>query len=92
DAGEGMIHKTGAVYDAEPPTEVATLPPGRWNHFVITFQGNHLTVVLNDRKVIDWNAEPRGKVRDFAPRGYVGLQNHDERGGIGFRNVFIEAL
>lgn len=92
DAGEGAIHKTGAVYDAEAPTALATRPPGEWNHFVITFQGNHITVVLNDRKVVDWNAEPRGKVRDFAARGHVGLQNHDERGGIGFRNVFIKAL
>jgi 3-keto-disaccharide hydrolase len=92
DAGEGAIHKTGAVYDAEAPTEVATRPPGQWNHFVITFQRNHITVVLNDRTVVDWNAEPRGKVRDFAQRGYVGLQNHDERGGISFRNIFIKAL
>ena len=92
DAGEGMVHKTGAVYDAEAPTAVASRPPGEWNHFVITFQGNHLTVVLNDQKVVDWAAEPRGKVRDFARQGYIGLQNHDEAGGISFRNIFIKTL
>ena len=91
DASDG-IHHTGAVYDAEAPSQHATLPPGQWNHYVITFQGNHVTVVLNDRKVIDWNAEPRGKVRDFAARGYVGLQNHDDRSPVKFRNIFIRAL
>ncbi len=92
DAGDGGIHKTGAVYDAEAPTELASRPPGEWNHYVITFKGSHITVVLNDRKVVDWEAAPRGKVRDLSPRGYIGLQNHDERGGISFRNVFIRPL
>jgi hypothetical protein len=92
DAGEGAIHKTGAVYDAEGPTAVATRPPGQWNHFVITFQGSHITVVLNGTKVVDWNAEPRGKVRDFAARGYIGLQNHDDRSPPRFRNIFVKAL
>jgi hypothetical protein len=92
DAGDSGIHRTGAVYDAEAPTERASLPPGEWNHFVITFQGNHLTVVLNDQTVVDWTAEPRGKVRDFARDGYIGLQNHDEAGGISFRNIFVKTL
>jgi len=91
DAGEG-IHHTGAVYDAEAPTDAVTRPAGQWNHYVITFRGNHITVELNERKVVDWNAEPRGKVRDFAPRGYIGLQNHDDRSPVSFRNIFIKAL
>ncbi len=92
DAGDGMIHKTGAAYDVQAPTELATRTPGEWNHLVITFRGSHLTVVLNERTVLDWEAHPGGKVRDLAARGYVGLQNHDEKGGISFRNVFIRAL
>jgi hypothetical protein len=89
--GEG-IHRTGAVYDAEAPSDSASRAPGEWNHFAITFRGSHITVVLNDKKVIDWDAAPRGKVRDFAPRGYIGLQNHDDRSPVEFRNVLVREL
>jgi len=91
DAGEG-IHHTGAVYDAEAPSELASNPAGEWNHFKITFIGSRITVELNGRQVIDWEAEPRGKVEDFADRGYIGLQNHDDRSPVYFRNIYVKDL
>jgi hypothetical protein len=91
DAGEG-IHSTAAAYDAEAPTKKASKPPGEWNQYRITFQGNRLQVELNGELVLDWQAEPRGKVADFAEAGYVGLQNHDDRSPVYFRNVRIRAL
>lgn len=91
DAGDG-IHQTGAVYDAEAPSQLASKPPGEWNHFKITFQGNRIQVELNGTQVVDWQAEPRGKVADFAQRGYIGLQNHDDRSPVYFRNVYIKEL
>jgi hypothetical protein len=91
DASEG-IHHTGAVYDAEAPSARASKPPGEWNHYAITFRGSHITVELNGTTVIDWQAEPRGKVRDFAPRGYIGLQNHDDTSPVSFRNIFVKQL
>lgn len=91
DAGEG-IHLTGAAYDAEAPTHLASNPPGEWNHFKITFVGSRLEVELNGVKVVDWEAEGRGKVEDFAPRGYIGLQNHDDLSPVYFRNVWLKEL
>jgi hypothetical protein len=91
EAGKG-IHATGAVYDAEAPTSAAARFPGEWNHYRITCQGNRITVVLNGVTVLNWEAEPRGKVRDLAPRGYIGLQNHDDRSPVSFRNLFVRAL
>lgn len=41
DAGEG-IHKTGAVYDAEPPSADAFNNTGEWNHLKITFKNKHI--------------------------------------------------
>ncbi|MBM3285492.1 MAG: DUF1080 domain-containing protein, partial [Candidatus Aminicenantes bacterium] len=76
DAGQG-VHKTGAIYDAEPPMLDASNPTGEWNHLKVIFKGKTLQVELNGRLVIDWQAEPRGKVKDFAEEGYIGLQNHD---------------
>ena len=91
DIGEG-IHQTGAVYDAEAPSARASLEPGEWNHFKITFVGNHITVEVNGEPVVDWDAEPRGKVEDFAASGYVGLQNHARDTRTFFRNIFIKRL
>ncbi len=91
DAGKG-IHTTGAVYDAESPTKDAALPAGEWNHFKITFQGRHIDVELNGIQILSWDAEPRGKVRDFASQGYIGLQNHDSIAPAHFRNIFIKEL
>jgi len=91
DAGEG-IHKTGAVYDAEPTKLDALKPVGEWNHMKITFQGKRLEVEINGKVVVDWQAEPRGKVKDFAPDGYVGLQNHDSQSPVYIKEIFIKEL
>ncbi len=42
--------------------------------------------------MLDWEAEPRGKVEDFSPRGYIGLQNHDDRSPVYFRNIWIREM
>ncbi|MBC7364587.1 MAG: DUF1080 domain-containing protein [Candidatus Aminicenantes bacterium] len=91
DAGEG-IHKTGAVYDAQAPAKDAARPTGEWNHFKISFIGDHLTVELNGEKIIDWKAEPRGKVKDFAREGYIGLQNHDSISPVYFKDIYIKEI
>ncbi|NIM57406.1 MAG: DUF1080 domain-containing protein [Candidatus Aminicenantes bacterium] len=89
DVGKGA-HKTAAVYDAEAPRADVYKEPGEWNHFKITFKGRNIRVELNGIIVIDWDAEPRGKVKDFADKGYIGLQNHDSRSPIYFRNIFVK--
>jgi len=91
DEEEG-IHKTAAVYDAEPPSHDASKPAGEWNHYRITCLGRRIQIELNGEKVVDWEAEPRGKVADFADEGYIGLQNHDWDTTVSFRNIFVKEL
>lgn len=91
DAEEG-IHRTAGLYDAEAPSKDASKPTGEWNHYRITFQGKRIQVELNGEKVIDWDAEPRGKVADFSDEGYIGLQNHDWDTSVYFKNIFIKEL
>jgi len=90
-AGEG-IHGTGAVYDAEAPKMKAFNPPGEWNHYKISFIGDTINVELNGTAIIDWKAEPRGKIRDFSRDGYIGLQNHDSNALIFFKNIYVKEL
>jgi len=91
DAGKG-VSKTAAVYDAEAPKTDAFKPTGEWNHFKITFKGKHIQVELNGVVAVDWEAEPRGKVKDFADEGYIGLQNHDSLSPVYFRNIYLKEL
>jgi hypothetical protein len=91
-AASEAIHRTGAVYDAEAPSEDRAKRPGEWNDMEISFVGDRITVILNGEKVIDWHAKPRGKIRDFADRGYIGLQNHDWDTSVYFRNIRVKQL
>ena len=86
------IHHTGAAYDIEAPLLEASKPTGEWNHFKIEFKGSHLKIELNDKLVIDWDAKPGGKVRDLAPEGYIGFQNHDSVSPPFFKNIYIKEL
>jgi len=86
------IHRTGAVYDAEPVKLNAANPSGEWNHYRITLNGDNYKVELNGKVVNDWNAEPRGKIKSFSSSGYIGLQNHDSDAKASFRNIFVKEL
>ncbi len=92
DASTNGVHQTGAVYDAEPSTSIESKPTGQWNDYRIRFVGDQITVWLNGEQVVDWMAEPRGKVTDFADRGYIGLQNHDHDSSVYFRNIRVKDL
>ena len=91
DNGEG-IHMSGAVYDAEAPTINTSKPTGEWNHMKITFVGDHIEIELNGQVILQWDAEPRGKIADFAEEGYIGLQNHDWSTWVQFRNIYVKEL
>jgi putative membrane-bound dehydrogenase-like protein len=75
--GSGEIY--GYRTDAKLPPEVraaatpkvrADKPPGEWNHLVITMKGEILTVVLNDRTVID-----QARLPGVPAKGAIGLQH-----------------
>jgi len=91
DAGKG-VHQTGAVYDAEAPKFDASKNTGEWNQYKITVKGKTITVDLNGKEVLHWQMEPRGKIKDFALNGYIGLQNHDSISPVYFRRIFVKEL
>lgn len=80
---------------ATPRTQ-ADKPVGEWNHFEITLRGDRLTVLLNEKLVID-NARLPG----IPEKGALALQHH---GGyndgayqpsssvVQFKNIFIKQL
>lgn len=70
---------------AVTPKEVADAPPGKWNRFLITMQGDRVTIDLNGKRIIE-NAQLPG----VPSRGPIGLQHHNEV--VEFANVYVREL
>jgi L-ribulose-5-phosphate 3-epimerase len=75
----------GSLYDVIAPTENAMRPAGQWNSATIIARGQRATVELNGKKIIDTEI-------NRAQRGYIGLQIHDAKSEVQFRNIRLEEL
>lgn len=78
------------------PMTQADNPVGQWNTYEITLKGDRVTVLLNNKKVID-NAQ----LPNIEAKGALGLQHHGAmRDGkwtsppalVQFRNVYVKEL
>lgn len=86
DAGrEARKSGTGALYDVVAPTRNAGKPAGEWNRVRITCQGRRIRVTLNGEQIVDFEG-------NRSTRGYIGLQNHDTRSVVKFRNIRLREL
>ena len=76
---------TAEVRAGATPKVKADKPLGQWNRFLITMRGERLTVVLNDKTVIE-NAQLPGIPRE----GPIALQHHGDP--IQFANIYVREL
>lgn len=79
------LYKTGAIFNFQAPTTVASNPVGEWNFYEIHAVGQDYTVILNGEQVTSF-------VGSRGTTGYVGLQNHDDTSTVTFRNIRIMEL
>ena len=101
-SGEVWGYRTDGNQPAEvragvTPNEKADNPIGEWNTFVITMKGDRLTVVLNDKTVIE-----EAQLPGVPEKGRLALQHHggvDAEGNyrpasslVQFRNIYIKEL
>ena len=85
DAPGGEPSKGGpsAIYDVVAPSKNLVRPSGQWNTVTIVARGPNISIEMNGEKVIDTEL-------DRSMKGYIGLQNHDERAVVMFRNIRLE--
>jgi Domain of Unknown Function (DUF1080) len=82
--GEG-IHRTGAIYNLAAPSKIVSKPVGQWNDLEIKAIKQYYIVIINHRKVTEF-------VGNRSLEGYVGLQNHDAKSKVSFRNIRLKEI
>jgi hypothetical protein len=70
-----------------PAQTLRSRPPGQWNEFVITAQGNTFRVELNGKVVNEATDHNKAYVE-----GLIGLQNHFNGYRVQFRNLRLKKL
>jgi hypothetical protein len=99
DAAGDEWHCTGSIYSLSRATARPQKPTGEWNTMEIELRGQETIVTLNGRQVNDFfgnQAVPERKMW-FEPvrgprsdSGYIGLQNHDGRSTVYFKEVSVK--
>jgi hypothetical protein len=99
DAGGDDWHTTGALYSLSKVSGRAQQPAGEWNTMDIVLQGQKTIVILNGQPVNEFGGDQPVPPRKMwyepvrGPRpdaGYIGLQNHDARSVVYFREVSVK--
>jgi hypothetical protein len=76
---------TGSLYDVVAPTKNMSKPANEWNKVRVTCKGKRIQINLNGEDIINYET-------DRLTRGYLGLQNHDNRAVVKFRNIRLTEL
>lgn len=99
------VHDFGAIYDLVAPAKIATKGPGEWNTLNIKCVGPLVEVRVNGEKVSELDCDTLDKpglradgtkhkfgkaVKDFARRGYFGLQDHGT--DVWFKNIKLREV
>jgi hypothetical protein len=88
----GMV---GAIYNAQPPAKDFSKPVGEWNHFTITCNDSHVSLIFNGQEAfnVDLNnwkephLNPDGTKNKFA----VALKDYARTGPLGLQGLHGKA-
>ncbi|HKS38482.1 MAG TPA: DUF1080 domain-containing protein [Verrucomicrobiae bacterium] len=72
----------GSLYAVVPAKKNMSKPPGEWNHVKIVAEGRRVQIFWNGELTVDHET-------DRSLKGYLGLQNHDAKSVVKFRNIRI---
>jgi hypothetical protein len=94
DKGSGGLWNNSPTSPGRLPLVLADRPFGEWNTFRITMVGERVTVIYNDKLVVDharlenfWKKKPQQPLLRKAP---IQLQTHG--GEIRWRNIFVREI
>jgi len=94
-------HSTGVLYSMTKAKARPAKPAGEWNTLDITLDGLRTTVHLNGVLVTDYDgvSPVAERTKSYEPErrprpelGYIGIQNHDERAVLYFKEISVAPL
>jgi hypothetical protein len=85
DRADDGIHQTGAIYDFAAPSKIVSKAPGQWNTMEIQTLGQSYTAIINGQQVTEFTGSRMTE-------GYIGLQAHDDKSKVSFRNITIKEI
>jgi len=97
------LRRTGSIYTFAK-AEAQPAKQGEWNILEVTLQGDRVLTSINGVRVAKFDpAGPVPERKDTSPHGdpergprprsgYIGLQNHDERSVVYFKEVAVRPL
>jgi sugar phosphate isomerase/epimerase len=74
-----------SIYDLVAPTKNLVRPAGQWNTVTIVARGPKIQFWMNGEQVLETE-------QTRSMKGYIGLQNHDARSVVKFKNIRVEEL
>ena len=86
---------TGSIYGVQAPSERVSKKADQWQKMVITCNGPHIQVLLNNIEVVNTDIIDFMNREEEHPglkhrKGFIGLQNHNSR--VEYRNILITEL
>lgn len=93
---QGDPQKTGGLYNTAKVLKAPAEDDKWWTQHIIV-QGNHVTVKIDDKTVVDFE-EPAdkkgadGKLREKLSEGTFALQAHDPGSTVKYRNIRVKRL
>ena len=75
----------GAIYDVVAPSSNPLRPSGHWNSATIEARNTRVKVEMNGVPIVETDL-PRSL------KGHIGLQNHDEKSVVRYKNIRLEVL
>lgn len=83
--GKKVSQYNAGLYDVVAPLKNLAKPAGEFNQVRIKAKGQTYTIFMNGKKYLEYKGERRKK-------GFIGLQNHDKRSVVKFRDIRIKEL
>ncbi|MGV3772395.1 MAG: family 16 glycoside hydrolase [Verrucomicrobiales bacterium] len=78
-------HGPGSLYDLAAPEKNVIRGAGEWNFVTIIAQGPKIRIEMNGEKILETEQNRNTK-------GFIGLQNHDDKSEVRFKNIRLEIL
>jgi 3-keto-disaccharide hydrolase len=79
------IHQTGAIYNFVAPSEMVSKLPGQWNTMEIQIVDQSYVVIINEQRVTEFTG-------NRMTEGHIGLQAHDDKSKVSFRNIMVKEI